>query len=176
TLLSIAARMGRLNVMELLVRCGHRVDGRNEDGSTALHIAARFDRGKVIDFLLMHGADINAVDIRGFNAFQYSVSGVGCIRAMNRFLDAGVDINRQSIDVCASIFYSCFSYGISNTLLLVIRGADIHVRDATGCTLLWYVCDKMFYEKASVFLAFGVDVNATNMDGDRVIHSLLSEN
>jgi ankyrin repeat protein len=50
----------RVGVMELLLRSGQEIDGKNPDGSTALHFAAGFNRGKAIDSLLKHGADVNA--------------------------------------------------------------------------------------------------------------------
>ena len=51
--------------IEFLLQQGAFVNGRNQDGGTALHAAAFLGRSDIVDILLRAGADITAVNSRG---------------------------------------------------------------------------------------------------------------
>jgi ankyrin repeat protein len=59
TCLHIAAQRGNLEAVALLVRAGVSVNARGDIGATPLHCATT---AQVWDFLVSHGADLNARD------------------------------------------------------------------------------------------------------------------
>ncbi len=63
--LSIAALHGQLNVAQVLLRRGAKVDGTNRDGNTALHIAAFLCREDLVKLLLKNGASTTVTNARG---------------------------------------------------------------------------------------------------------------
>ena len=182
TLLSLAASMGRVDVMELLLRSGQEVDGKNTDGSTALHFAASFNRGKAIDCLLKHGANVNAVDNNSMDALNYAVREPNRVRVIHRLLNAGASIEKGAIEL-SPLFLSCQLVDCQNTLLLILRRANVNSVDSLNRTLLWVICNpdmqhdqhdlNELFEAARMLIAFGVDVNALDLDGNHVIHSLM---
>jgi serine/threonine-protein phosphatase 6 regulatory ankyrin repeat subunit B len=182
TLLSLAASMGRVNVMELLLRSGQEVDGKNTDGSTALHFAASFNRGEAIDCLLKHGANVNASDDNGMDALKYAAREPNRVRAIHRLLNAGAFIEKGATE-CSPLFLSCQLVDCQNTLLLILRRANLNSVDSLNRTLLWVICNSdlqhdrhdlsELFEAARMLIAFGVDVNAIDIDGNHVIHSLM---
>lgn len=55
-LMHIAARLGDVNTIKLLVDAGMNINEQGEMGFTALHNAYQYKRAEVVDFLLAHGA------------------------------------------------------------------------------------------------------------------------
>jgi ankyrin repeat protein len=61
TALMLAARTGRLDAAELLLKRGAKVDAREEwGGQTALMWATAQSQPQMVHLLLAHGADVNA--------------------------------------------------------------------------------------------------------------------
>jgi ankyrin repeat protein len=168
--------------MELLLRSGQEVDGKNTDGSTALHFAAAFNRGKAIDCLLEHGANVNAVDDRGMDALKFAAREPNRVRAINRLLNAGASIENGATEF-SPLFMSCQLADCQNTLLLILHRANVNFVSFHK-TPLCVVCTpdlqhddqdlSQFFEEARMLIAFGADVNAVDMDGNYLIHSLMS--
>ncbi|CAG4948316.1 unnamed protein product [Parnassius apollo] len=58
----------RKQVMEILIRKGARVNEKNKEGQTPLHVATEHAHLDAMDLLLRHGAKVNACDARGESA------------------------------------------------------------------------------------------------------------
>lgn len=66
TPLHIAARLGNVDIVSLLLQHGAAVDATTKDMYTALHIAAKEDQEEVASSLLDHGAALAATTkVRG---------------------------------------------------------------------------------------------------------------
>jgi ankyrin repeat protein len=66
TLLGVALRKNYLDMARMLLEAGAKVDTREHDGRTPLHIAATLGGDpEAIRLLVKHGADVNAVDNNG---------------------------------------------------------------------------------------------------------------
>jgi ankyrin repeat protein len=71
TPLQDAALRGDAESITLLVSHGARIDTPAlDDGSTALHLAASFDRLDAVKALVRHGADITLKNAKGFTAAE----------------------------------------------------------------------------------------------------------
>ena len=66
TALHVTAKEGHVQVMELLITKGARVDVRSNDGRTPLYLTIFDGHKEAAIYLLDHGADINAVKNNGF--------------------------------------------------------------------------------------------------------------
>lgn len=62
TPLHIAARSGRLDIVQKLLRCGVSVTAKTKDGSRPLHYAAAFGQTHVLEALVHAGCEIDAKD------------------------------------------------------------------------------------------------------------------
>lgn len=58
------------NILELLLRAGARIEGRNRRGETALLVAARLGRKIALTTLLEHGANVHVRDVDGRGVLQ----------------------------------------------------------------------------------------------------------
>jgi ankyrin repeat protein len=65
TALLAAAFWGRLEIAEILIKRGAKVNSKSPGGVVALHEAARMGQVELAKLLLKHGADVNAKDDQG---------------------------------------------------------------------------------------------------------------
>lgn len=63
--LTQSASTGNLNSVDRLIKSGCNINSRADDGSTALHCAARAGQAAVLELLIERGADVNARNRRG---------------------------------------------------------------------------------------------------------------
>lgn len=69
TALIVASRRDNLKVVRRLIKAGADVDVRNNNGETALQVAARYGHAKMCALLVTKGgANVNAVNNRGYTA------------------------------------------------------------------------------------------------------------
>nr|CAB3510236.1 unnamed protein product [Spodoptera littoralis] len=68
-----ATEAGDFNVVSQLLACGYRNrDAKNQDGQTAVHIAARSGRDSILAKLIESGATVNVRDSFGYTPLHYT--------------------------------------------------------------------------------------------------------
>jgi ankyrin repeat protein len=92
-----------LNLVRHLLKLGAKVNGRDKDEETPLHLAIRRDQLKLAGILLEHGADANTVNIDGMTPLH--ISSDGWIEEEGdvpnyalSLLKHGADVNRRDKD------------------------------------------------------------------------------
>ena len=66
----IAAREGRIKMLEMVLNCGGVVDAVDEDGETAAMHASLWNRLECLELLVQHNADLEAQDEDGCRALS----------------------------------------------------------------------------------------------------------
>jgi ankyrin repeat protein len=72
-----AVETGKVEIVRLLLDRGAEVNARGGMGVTPLMMASQYNHPKVVRLLLERGADATVKDDRGFDAYQFAVSGRG---------------------------------------------------------------------------------------------------
>ena len=67
-----ASFRNQLRSLDLLIGAGANLEARDEEGTTALILAARAGKAEAIEWLLDHGADIHAKDKRNKTALDWA--------------------------------------------------------------------------------------------------------
>ena len=74
TALILAANKGHYDCLEFLIRqVGLDIDHSNKQGQTALIRASMKGHVRIIQLLLLSGADVDIVDYQGFNALERAI-------------------------------------------------------------------------------------------------------
>lgn len=126
---------------------GADINRYNEDGFTALMMAAKFANYEVCKYLIDHGADINMpsrttgaeIDIPGTTALQYAIFG-GNVDIVELLLKEKADVESRNAAGYTPLGYTLFMPFASDrektTDLLINAGANINDRDNLGNTVL----------------------------------------
>lgn len=176
----LAASIGNLEALRLLIDYGVDVNAQTENGTTALHYAANHGDVLVTSLLLANEADPDIADSRGFvplhfasyaNQYQFEQA----TSAMN-------DGDYYSITKEASTEVSVTSAARSKSSIpgmgeflgcvemLVSFGADVNAKTMVKETALHYTPAFDQYEITEVLIDAGADVNAVDVEKETPLH------
>jgi serine/threonine-protein phosphatase 6 regulatory ankyrin repeat subunit B len=89
-----AAKDGRTNEVERLLKDGHKVDARGKNSDTALMWASFYGRKEIVERLLAAGADVNAKNENGWTSVMVA-SEQGYPDVVKILLDKGAEVNAR---------------------------------------------------------------------------------
>ncbi|SES11843.1 ankyrin repeat domain-containing protein [Sphingobium sp. YR768] len=131
-LLFEAAKLGRADLIPLLVNNGADVNAYESRGFTPLILAAYNGQADTVEALLKAGADPCKPDLRQGNTAQMGVAFKGDDRIATRLLKERCDVNaRNKAGQTALMTASLFGRTVQVKLLLE-HGADAGLIDASG--------------------------------------------
>ena len=187
TLLHIAADVGQVQVVQLLVQCGASVLTRNKAGLTPPQLAAhrhqRQGRSRVSDTswkrfraachkgnmdtvksLLCH--DITVCDRgKGGATGLHLASQSGHTHVASLLIDLGAEINAVNSSQQTPLHLACNGRQLEMVALLVERGADVVAQDKTGQTALHVACERGEVEMATLLLQHNAVIHTHNKAG-----------
>ena len=154
TSLRKALRSKRLYVLRLFLERGADVNTRDATGSTPLHDVLKMrdhtnvaqlplHRGdigavykghlNVASLLLMHGAEPNACDARGWTPLHLA-SIRGYLEVVNMLLDRGANANLREEHGQTPLYLAVFGGHADTARTLIAHGADVDAQDNQGRT------------------------------------------
>lgn len=80
-LLHRATKEGNYIVVSELVKCGYKLEAKNQDGQTAVHLASRLGKDDIVSKLIKNGANVNCRDTLGYTPLHVRFCTV-CICAI----------------------------------------------------------------------------------------------
>jgi transformer-2 protein len=139
-----------------------------------LHILATSGQSYLLDFLLTHNVDINAVDKDGLTALHKAVlckkEGI-----VNYLLKAGGSALIRDKDGATLIHYAVEVAAIQTIKLLILYKVDINLPDNHGWTPLHLAVQSKRTDVVRLLLVKGADKSIRNKDGntplDLCLHS-----
>ncbi|KAJ8705467.1 hypothetical protein PYW08_012513 [Mythimna loreyi] len=176
----------RKQVMEMLIRKGARVNEKNKDGQTPLHVATEHAHLDAMDLLLRHGAKVNACDGRGSSALSVAArrdSAAACRLLLACGADTTVDsLYPQPDDACANaaalrLLEAARTGDVENARsILDARPRLVNCRDVDGrhSTPLHFAAGYNRLPLAQLLLQRGADVHAKDKGGLVPLHNACS--
>jgi uncharacterized protein len=127
-----AAREGRVDLLDGMIKDGVPVDLRDDHGYTALILAAYDEQPAAVDLLLARHADACAADLKGNTALM-GVAFKGEL-PIARKLVALCDVNTRNHEGQSAAMMAALFGHTDIVRLLAEHGADLGLKDASGNT------------------------------------------
>ncbi|MGH9520538.1 MAG: ankyrin repeat domain-containing protein, partial [Terriglobales bacterium] len=139
------------------------VNSRDKMGETPLHLAAKSDHSDVVEFLLDHGADVNARDSNGgFTPLDLALSSFHYKDVLELLIARGANVNTASKQGITPLEEAVMRDQKDAIELLLSKGADINAQDSGGNTALLWALLMGHSDAAKILIAVGADVNVRN--------------
>ena len=153
SLLHIACMFHHLELVELLLDNGANINSTNNNGSTPLHIACKYnfedcigDKLGVVELLLKKNIDFKIKNKDGMTAlhmlcrYHYQDKNVAHVYALIKY---GSHVNEKDNHGTTPLHYVCDSLTDSSVYveLLVNNGANVNAIDNNGMSPLHYACN-----------------------------------
>lgn len=155
-----------LNIVRLLIDAGHDIDTYDDNGSSALMLAAQYQPEELIDLLLEEGANVNfrpRNSKTGETVSSSVIASCGPIHVLERLLDNGAEIGREEIDFLAA--FNAARFGRVDCLsFLSERGAIIRARDIHGRTALHEAAKVGKTNAIEFLLDMGLDIELKSIE------------
>jgi ankyrin repeat protein len=166
-----AARFGRKDVVDILLRANARVDETDERGLTACHVAALYNHRDVLELLLANQPNVDVTDVGGKTAFFFAVrlSDEDATSCALMLLEAGASLEREHpAELC--------QFAATNTAAiqaLIDRGVNVRELrisdDSTPLHLAACSCrDADVFEM--LVKVCGIDLEARNRIDETCLH------
>ncbi len=135
-----------------------------ESGLTPLEQATSAGKESVVEFLLAHGANIEAgAGGTGRKALQYAVEA-GNKRMCELLLAKGADVNARDNQALSALHLAAMKGFRSIAELLLDKGAEINAQDKNGVSPLHLAVEKKFKAITELLLAKGARVDLISVN------------
>ncbi|MCW3060909.1 MAG: uncharacterized protein JWQ02_2730 [Capsulimonas sp.] len=163
TALMQAASAGNWEIVGLLLRYHARLDLRDRDGRTALHLAAAYGHAQVIEALLAAGAPVGLSE----------AALLGDTDKLKKMLDGEPPPSSAAI---THAFFASVQFGSPETVTLLLEhGADVNALAARGSlTPLILAVRRPAPELVRILLAHDADKETLDGAGQTALHSAVS--
>lgn len=162
-----AAQKGKLDkVRALLAADPSLVNSRDKVGMTPLELAAQGDHRDVVEFLLDHGADVNARDSNGgFTAIDLALSSYHHQDVLQLLIAHGANVNTASKQGTTPLEEAAMRGQMDALQLLLSKGAQVNTLDSGGDTALLWALLMGHTDAAKMLIDAGADVNVRDGKG-----------
>jgi ankyrin repeat protein len=130
-----AARVGRIDLLQGLLRSSYPIDAQTDAGYSALVLAAYNDQLQALDFLLKSGANPCLADHQGNTALMGALFK-GYNDIVHRLLEAGCNIDQANNAGETALSFAALFGRLALLPELVAAGANPNHVDARGITAL----------------------------------------
>ncbi|XP_050100688.1 ankyrin repeat domain-containing protein 27-like [Anopheles aquasalis] len=146
------------------------IDDQNEQGQSALHLAAILGNAKLLTLILSLQPNVNAVDAKNWTALHYAAAN-GHQNLLLLLLHAGININSTSNDLHTSLHLACLNghSGCVKALLYFSEHmriyVDVNAATELGHTPLHYAAKWGFLDIVETLLEYSARVEVVNKLG-----------
>lgn len=158
-----AAAAGNTEVLQARIAEGCDVNQKDEEGNTALHLAARRNSAENLAMLLKKGADPMVEDAAGKTAAQLASS-----KKAIRILRGAMAARNKEIELCDKV-----TAGDMDTLEAALGSKRFNpnmLNKDNSKSLLILICEKGNISMARKLIKAGADVNYAAPNGRSVLH------
>ena len=152
----VAADIGDMEILQMLLDAGAHIEAKNDIGLTALMIATLEGNAKMLSFLLSKRANINARSDSGATALMIAARD-GNMEIVNILLKAGADVNLATDAGVTALMGAADDSKIVKALLAA--GAKTEAVDSHGWTAVCYAIQDKQSKKLASLISNGAKNN-----------------
>ena len=164
---------GRLDNMKTLIQYGADINARCINGVTLLHLASRYSKQEVVEFLL----NSNQISVNTTNNDQRTPLMLACFDGghldnMKTLIQYGADINARDING-STLLHFASRYAVQEIVEFLLKSNPISVNanNNTQATPLMFACmDGGRLDNMKTLIQYGADINARDINGETLLH------
>lgn len=160
-----AAEIGHREAAMLFIDAGVNLETRNEQGWTAIMVAAFHGQAALVDAFAVRGADVHARDMGGNTALHWAAFS-GHEQAVQILIQHHAEINPRNDGGSTPLMLAVLHRHLSVVLLLIARGADLNAVNREGMSALHKAASMGFVEIIRPLLAQGADKSLRTAAGE----------
>ncbi|XP_026668751.1 uncharacterized protein LOC108624214 [Ceratina calcarata] len=170
-LLCIAAETASKKFVELLLQHDINVNGKNTDGTTAIHscVLRHPINYEILKLLIDKGADINARNNYRRTALHEAVRAKN-VKVVKLLLNCNADVNSEDVDGTTPLFDSTVRGAVEICELLVKKGAKLNIKRYKRPTPLHVAASINNLDIMKILLRSGADVDCVDECGNTALH------
>lgn len=134
TPLFLAVENGNVEIAELLLRFGARVNARNLSRQTPLMMLDDDASAELVDLLVKYGARPNLIDNKGNTALILATESNPDVSIVKALLNAGADVDHQNQDGDTALIKAAGNDNLEAVRALIQAGADLNLENSEGET------------------------------------------
>jgi ankyrin repeat protein len=140
-------------------------DAANTDGMTALHFAAQNGDTAIVQYLVEHGAEINAQDEILSRTAIHLAAEKGNLDCIKYLAEHGANLQDKDSFGATAFHYAVKSNKLDVVKYLVSRKMDYNAKDVRGWTAMHYAAYGDSIDVVKYLLAKGLNINEKNKSG-----------
>lgn len=169
TALILAAEMGRVDIVDILIEENVQLEVANNSGLRALHLAAAFNHTLCVKSLVEAKVAVNLPDVDGVTPL-HDVAAKGYINVAKWLIHGGADVNAKDNDGWNPVGFAITNDRHAMAEFLLNEGTDPENHDEGGRTLMHYVASVDKPKFVPLLVAADAHINATDAEGDTALH------
>jgi ankyrin repeat protein len=167
------AWQGELETLGKEIQRVSDLDATNEDGNTALMLAALAGRTEAAKLLLDHGAKVDAKR-RDRNTALVFAAECGHTALVQLLIDHGAEADAVNKHRCTPLVYACQGGHEEIVRILLHHGARVDVVSSLGTTPLMLAAKGGHTRIAELLINAGADLDAVNKDGLSALYTAMT--
>jgi len=142
------------------------INVKSTSGATPLHEAVRNGRIEVINLLIQHGADVNAVDAKGNSPLHVGMPSHVHRDVVTILMQHGANPNLRDEHGDTPLHVAVILNRSAEAVQALLNGgSDVHIRNIQGKTPLYIAVQERRNSLIPIFISYGAEVFAADNSG-----------
>lgn len=162
--------VGNVELLQLLIEKGSRVNAEDEDGETPLYIAVSYEDCESAQLLIERGARVNRANAEGQTPLHLA-SFEGDVHMVQLLINKGAQVNlSEGLSGKTPLHFAVSNESSACAQVLIDHGAKITSVDGEGQTPLHLAAFNKTIDCARLLLEKGADLHSVTHEGQTPLH------
>lgn len=167
--LLVAAGCGNIQILNLLIQKGAKIDVQDKSGSTALYWAARHGHTETLCFLHQQECPLNVQDKSGETALHVAAR-YGNVEVVQYLCKIGVNPDLQDREQETPLHCAAWHGYYAVAKSLCEAGCDVHIKNKERETPLLTAAARGYVDIVECLMEHCADMDAIDTDGHTALH------